>query len=112
MIESKLAARLGLWFPILQAPIGSLAGVELAAAVSNGGGLGGISLTWRSPQEAQKLMLDVKAATEMPFQINFVLEFECPSFDIALEHSPKVVTFSWGQPGKRAQSAKSAGALV
>jgi NAD(P)H-dependent flavin oxidoreductase YrpB (nitropropane dioxygenase family) len=49
-LNSKLAERLGLKYPILQAPIGNLGGVELAAATSNAGGLGSMAITWTDPK--------------------------------------------------------------
>jgi NAD(P)H-dependent flavin oxidoreductase YrpB (nitropropane dioxygenase family) len=42
MANNLFSGDLGLCRPILQAPIGSMAGVELAAAVSNAGGLGSL----------------------------------------------------------------------
>lgn len=41
-------------YPILQAPIGSLATTKLAAAVSNAGGMGSLALTWTEPDVAQQ----------------------------------------------------------
>lgn len=35
--------------PLLQAPIGSVASPQLAAAVSNAGGMGSLALTWTKP---------------------------------------------------------------
>ena len=49
-MKSILARRFDLTYPILQAPIWSMAGVKLAAAVSNAGGLGSLALTWTSPE--------------------------------------------------------------
>lgn len=61
MIESKLARRFGLKYPIFQAPIGSMAGVELATAVSNEGGLGSLALTWTAPDLARDLIHQVQS---------------------------------------------------
>lgn len=57
----------GAKLPILQAPIGSLASVHLAVAVSNAGGLGSLALTWTQPRVAAELVSAVKAQTRMPF---------------------------------------------
>ena len=40
MIRTELCERLGIDLPIVQAPIGRVSSPELAAAVSNAGGLG------------------------------------------------------------------------
>ena len=63
----------GIDLPIVQAPIGSASTPELVAAVSNAGGLGVLSLTWRSPNEARELIQQTKALTDKPFGINLVL---------------------------------------
>jgi Nitronate monooxygenase len=44
--------RLGLTAPVVQAPIGSASTPELAAAVSNAGGLGMLALSW-TPEGCQ-----------------------------------------------------------
>jgi nitronate monooxygenase len=40
MIKTRLTERLGIEHPVIQAPMAGAAGGELAAAVSNAGGLG------------------------------------------------------------------------
>ena len=104
------ADSLGLRFPIFQAPIGSIAGPELAAAVSQAGGLGALALTWTSPDEARRLIGMVRAQTDRPFQANFVLAFEPKSLATALESGVRVVTFSWGMPVREIELARSFGA--
>jgi nitronate monooxygenase len=47
-LETALTQLLSIDVPVIQAPIGSAATPELAAAVSNGGGLGMLSITWTS----------------------------------------------------------------
>ncbi len=111
-MESKLAQRLGLKYPILQAPIGSMAGVDLAAAVSNAGGLGSMALTWAPPDTARELIGEIKSRTSQPFFANFVLAFPIPSLDAALEAGIPIVTFSWGDPQQLIQKCHNANALV
>ncbi|WP_394340738.1 nitronate monooxygenase [Natrinema sp. CBA1119] len=43
----------GIEYPIVQAPIGSATTPQLAAAVSNAGGLGHLAVTWRDLEETQ-----------------------------------------------------------
>ena len=112
MIQSKLARRLGLKYPILQAPIGSMAGVELAAAVSNEGGLGSLALTWNAPDLARDLIHQVQSKTTNPFFVNYVLAFQSLSLDLALEAGVPAVTFSWGSPGQLIQKCHQANTLV
>jgi NAD(P)H-dependent flavin oxidoreductase YrpB (nitropropane dioxygenase family) len=48
-LGTALCDRLGIDLPIVQAPVGSAAGPELVAAVSEAGGLGMLALTWHTP---------------------------------------------------------------
>jgi NAD(P)H-dependent flavin oxidoreductase YrpB (nitropropane dioxygenase family) len=82
----------GIDFPIVQAPIGSATTPELAAAVSNAGGLGLLSLTWRSPNEARELIRQTKELTDRPFGINLVLLWDVADrLAIALEEGVPVI---------------------
>ncbi|GFE17288.1 hypothetical protein Sgleb_53350 [Streptomyces glebosus] len=49
---TPVCRRLGIEVPVVQAPIGSAATVELAAAVAEAGGIGTLALTWVSAPEA------------------------------------------------------------
>ena len=99
-------------YPILQAPIGSVAGINLAAAVSNAGAMGSLALTWETPKVAADKVKRLKAATENAFFVNYVLGFPVSSLDGALEAGAPVVTFSWGQPGKLVKKVHRANAKV
>ena len=104
------AESLGLRMPIFQAPVGSVAGSELAAAVSRAGGMGALALTSRSPEVVSRLIAEVRAKTDRPVQANFVLTFEPRSLATALENGVRVVTFSWGLPTDEVSLLKSFGA--
>ena len=53
-IRTRLTEQLDLRWPIVQAPIGSGTSPELAAAVTDAGGLGTISVTWLSSDRARE----------------------------------------------------------
>ena len=112
MATDRLMNALGIEYPILQAPIGSMAGVELAAAVTNAGGLGSVALTWTPPENAAQTVHSIRAQTQRPFFVNFVLAFPPASLDAALEAGAPIVTFSWGQPGKLVERVHRSRALV
>src|ERR1700751_3704019 len=97
---------------IMQAPIGSLATVELVTNVSDSGGLGTLALTWTEPAMAAKLVKQVKARTSRAFAANFVLSFEPRALTAALEAGVPVVTFSWGLLGPLVKTVHSFGAAV
>jgi NAD(P)H-dependent flavin oxidoreductase YrpB (nitropropane dioxygenase family) len=63
----------GIDLPVVQAPIGGVSTPALAAAVSNAGGLGTLSITWRDPDELRALVRETRALTERPFAVNLVL---------------------------------------
>jgi nitronate monooxygenase len=52
--QNAFTERLKLKWPILQAPMASLSTPELAAAVSNAGGLGGIGMWGFSAEDAER----------------------------------------------------------
>lgn len=54
MIRTSICDLLGIELPIIHAPIASATCSELAVAVSNSGGLGMLSLTWRQPDEIRE----------------------------------------------------------
>ena len=102
----------GLEYPLWQAPTGSIAGPELAAAVSAAGGMGAMALTWASPKQAAAQTKQVRAQTSRPFQVNFALAFPPRSLSAALEAGAPVVTFSWGDPSPYLAQVRAAGAQV
>ena len=103
----------GIELPIAQAPIGTASTPELVAAVSNAGGLGVLSLTWRSPSEARELIHQTEALTDRPFGINLVLHWDpAERLAIALEEGVPVISLSWGDPGPWVEQIHAAGALL
>ncbi|MSU25511.1 MAG: nitronate monooxygenase [Opitutus sp.] len=95
-----LMAKFGLKCPIFQAGMAILAPPELAAAVSNAGGLGAIGLTGATPERGRELVAQTKAATKRPFAVNYILVRDCSSFRAAVEAGAPIVQFSWGLPSR------------
>lgn len=109
MFQSVLEA---LRYPIWQAPTASLAGPELAAAVSKAGGMGSMALTWTMPEVAAEQVRQVRSQTENPFFVNFALAFPPLALDAALEAGAPIVTFSWGDPERYLPKVRAAGAML
>jgi len=109
-MTTRLQDLLGLRCPICQAPTGSIAGPELAAAVSGAGALGAMALTWASPEVAAEQVRLVRQATDAPFQVNYALYKPPVSLAAALEAGAPVVTFSWGDPAPFVDRVGAAGA--
>lgn len=109
----SLCARLGVEVPIFQAPIGAPASIELAASVSNAGGVGHVACTWRSPAETRDLLRSLRALTSHRFGANFVLAFPIEErLSVALEHGVGIVSFFWGDATRFVERVKAAGAFV
>lgn len=67
-MKTPLCQTLGIELPIVQAPIGSETIAQLAAAVSNSGGLGMLSVTWRSETEIRSIIQHTKTLKNKPYQ--------------------------------------------
>jgi NAD(P)H-dependent flavin oxidoreductase YrpB (nitropropane dioxygenase family) len=111
-LRTRLCERLGIDLPIVQAPIGSAATPELAAAVSAAGGLGMLALTWVDSRQAVDRIRRVRRLTDRPFGVNLVLDFPVEDNLAAClaEQVPVVSTF-WGDPGGVTRRVHAAGAL-
>ena len=113
MIKTSLCELLGIELPIIQAPISSATCPELAAAVSNSGGLGMLSVTWRRPDEIRALIRQTRSLTQKPFGINLVLENDMHDrLNVCLEEGVKIVSLFWGDPASYIRASHQAGALV
>ncbi|MDJ0632754.1 MAG: nitronate monooxygenase [Xenococcaceae cyanobacterium MO_188.B29] len=113
MMKTSLCKILDLDLPIIQAPIGSATTPELAAAVSNSGGLGMLSVTWRTTDEIITLIQQTKALTDKPFGVNLVLEFDIMNkLKVCLDEGVKIISFFWGAPDQYIDLVHQAGAVV
>lgn len=69
--KTKLTDLLGTKYPIVQGPFGGgLSSVELAATVSNAGGLGSFGMQPFTPDEILRISSEIKARTKNPFNLN------------------------------------------
>ncbi|MGB7794933.1 MAG: nitronate monooxygenase, partial [Pseudonocardiaceae bacterium] len=83
----------------------------LAAAVSNAGALGMVTLTWSA--DAGAVVRETAALTSRPFGGNFVLTSDHHRhLDRALEAGLKIVSFMWGDPSSYIKAVHDAGGLV
>jgi nitronate monooxygenase len=103
----------GIELPIVQAPVGGITTPALAAAVSEAGGLGTLSITWREPEALRALLRETRSRTTKPFAVNLVLEWDpAERLAIALEEGVKIVSFFWGDPGPWVETVHAAGGIV
>ena len=72
-LRTALCDLLNIDVPILQAGMAPLAGPELAAAVSEAGGLGIIAAAHQTPEEVRARIRRVRELTARPFGVNLLL---------------------------------------
>ena len=96
--------------PIALAPMGGVAGGALAAAVSNGGGLGIVGGGQGEPEWLDRELAIAAEQTERPWGVGF-LSWAVNSEIVrnALERQPAAVLLSFGDPGSLAEPVKRAG---
>ncbi len=101
-------------YPIVQAGMIWCSGWELAAAVSNAGGLGLIGSGSMDPETLRTHIHKCKAATDKPFGINIPLIFRHAEdfVHIAIEEKVNVVFTSAGNPMKWTPLLKEHGVMV
>lgn len=113
MPAPRVFKRLGINVPVFQAPIGAIASVELAAAVSEAGGVGHLACTWRSPEQLRDMFRAIQVLTKRPFGANFVLDFPIDErLGIALEQGVRVISFFWGDGSSHLPRVKAADAIA
>jgi nitronate monooxygenase len=112
-LSTTFTELLGIDLPVVQAPLGTASTPELVAAVSNAGGLGTLSITWRSIAETRDLIRQVKELTDKPFGVNLVVHWDpTERLEIALEEGVRLISFFWGTPAPWNETARARGALV
>ena len=81
-----LLDKLGITHPIVQAPMAGATTPELAAAVSNFGGLGSLGAGMTAPDVLSSEIDTIKSLTDQPFMINLMVlsEQESTTFDTAM----------------------------
>ncbi|WP_288421935.1 nitronate monooxygenase [uncultured Acinetobacter sp.] len=86
----SLLQQLAIKHPIFLAPMAGVSTPELAAEVSNQGGLGSLGLGANTPQSAREQILKTQALTENSFQVNF---FCHQSTELNLEKAKQWIEF-------------------
>ena len=110
----KLTEILGIQYPIIQGGMIWCSGWELAAAVSNAGGLGTIGAGSMYPEVLRDQIRKCKLATCHPFAVNLPLIYPQVSdhIQIILEEEVPVVITSAGNPKLYAPTFKEAGRVL
>jgi nitronate monooxygenase len=104
MLSTRFTELVGCTVPLQQAGMGGLAHPRLAAAVSNAGGLGMVSIAGLSSAEIEQELNEVRQLTSGAFGANILLPFVEPgdlpaTVEAAAKHA-RVVDFFWGEPAR------------
>ena len=114
MINSVICDMLNIEYPVFQGGMAHIADARLAAAVSEGGGLGIISAMSRDAEYLRKQIKDAKELTDKPFGVNVMLMSPYTDEVAALlaEEKVSVVTTGAGNPSKYMELWNNAGIHV
>ena len=92
MPTTAICGLLGIEHPILSVGFGAGAGPELAAAVSNAGGLGVVGASGMPPDFLRERIARTRELTERPFGANLIIGLEDPEdLDLLLERHEAIV---------------------
>lgn len=114
MIHTPLCELLGIQYPVFQGGMAWIADGKLAAAVSEGGGLGIIAAGNAPADYVREQIQQAKALTSCPFGVNIMLmsPFVDEVAQVVAEEKVAVVTTGAGNPTKYMALWKEAGVKV
>ncbi len=113
-MKTRITSLLQIDRPIIQGGLAYLAYAELAAAVSNAGGLGQITaMSLSSPEELKREIDKVRKLTDKPFGVNFAIGQHGRPYehmlDIAVQEYVPVITMTGGNPQPLLEKVKDTG---
>ncbi len=114
MMKTRITDLLGIEYPIIQGGMAWVAEHNLAAAVSEAGGLGLIGAANAPAEVVREEIRKAKALTDKPFGVNIMLmsPYADEIAKVVVEEGVKVVTTGAGNPGKYMKMWKEAGMKV
>jgi enoyl-[acyl-carrier protein] reductase II len=128
MKKNRICDLLGIRYPIIQAPMNWVSGVDLAAAVSNAGGLGTIGpnagskdITVDVEETGERYRVQIrklKELTSAPFAVNIpvgfgdLLKYSQKIINVVIEEKIPVAIISVGRPDVYTEVLKEAGIKV
>ena len=114
MKDNRVCKLLGTQYPLLQGGMAWVSDASLAAAVSNGGGVGIIAAGNTPPELLEHEIMKARELTDRPFGLNIMLMSPTASdaLELAVKHRVPVVTTGAGSPGKVLERLKPLGTIV
>ncbi len=101
--ETRITKLLQIEYPIIQGGLAYLAYAELAAAVSNAGGLGQITaMSLPTDEDLRNEIRQLRSLTSKPFGVNFAIGMHGIGYEsrvqVAIDEQVPVVTITGGNP--------------
>ncbi|MBQ4100730.1 MAG: enoyl-[Oscillospiraceae bacterium] len=114
MLNTKLCEIIGTKYPIIQGGMAWIADAELAAAVSNAGGLGLIAAANAPVDYVREQIRKAKSLTDKPFGVNVIMlsPYADEIAQLMIDEKVPVVTTGAGNPSKYISAWKEAGIKV
>mgnify|MGYP005842674005 CR=1 FL=1 len=114
MLRTPICDLLGIEYPIVQGGMAWIATAELAAAVSNAGGLGVVGAGNMPPDWVRREVRRTREMTDRPFGLNIMLmsPHAAAVVDLALEEKVPAVLTGAGNPGPLMPRFNAAGIRV
>ena len=114
MIKSEISDLLGIKYPVFQGGMAWIADGKLAAAVSNGGGLGIVAAGNAPGQFVREQIRVARRITDKPIGVNIMLlsPFADEVAQVVLEEKVQVVTTGAGNPARYIKDWLAAGIKV
>ena len=112
MLDTPWSRRLGLRVPIVNAPMGGVAGGRLAAAVTAAGGLGMVGMGSTATRQQLRSELHLVRGTFGIGLVDWVLRADPGLLDDALRARPTLLSVSFGSDWSWVDRARNAGTLT
>ena len=114
MSANPICEMLNIKYPVFQGGMAWIADAELAAAVSNAGGLGLIAAMNSNGEQLRQQIKKAKELTDKPFGVNLMLmsPYIDEAVEVVCQEQVKVVTTGAGNPAKYMEKLKAANVTV
>ncbi len=114
MAKNRICELLNIEYPLIQGGMAWVATAELAAAVSNGGGVGLIAAGNAPADYVRDQIHKARTLTKKPFGVNVMLlsPFAGEVMEMLLEEKVAVITTGAGNPGQYIPALKEVGTIV
>ncbi|PID01725.1 MULTISPECIES: nitronate monooxygenase family protein [unclassified Sporosarcina] len=104
---NRLCKELSIRYPVIHGGMGNISSVNLAAAISEAGGLGTIGCGTSGLDEVEQKITDLKSMTSRPFAVNIAINV-APQVEellaLVIKHRVPIVSLSAGNPSPYIQT--------